>query len=234
VIRSASGMIAVAPRMEREMQAIFPWARTCTVWNGTDPIPANIREKGRPPDLDGKTVLFSCGAFYPRKGFPLLIEAFARVADKFPDAILRIAGDGDERSEVENAVRRHGLGGRVQLLGFQPHEAVLAEMCSCDAFVLLGWDEPFATVFTEALSAGKPIICASDGGIAEVIAPNVHGLVVAPKDVEGAAAALSQILSSRSVRERLGTAAQMLFERMLKWDHNAMHMKELFLQAVLR
>lgn len=232
IIQSAAQMVAVASRMEKEMLSIFPRARTCTVWNGTDPIPEKIRKSRRPSELEDKTILFSCGAFYKRKGLPLLIDAFSRVAGEYPEAILRIAGDGEQRSLIEATIRRHHLEGRVHLLGYQSHEAVLREMCLCDSFALVGWDEPFATVFSEALSAGRPVIYAQDGGIADVVVHNVHGLAVTPKSVAAAACALARILGSRELRKTFGTAAQQLFDQKLKWDYNATRMKALFERVI--
>jgi len=231
VVGQSSMMVAVATRMERQMRELFPEARTCTIQNGTEPIPEAIRNSPRPEELRGKTVLFSCGAFYERKGFPLLVEAFAEVAPRFPNAVLRIAGDGEQRAQVEELIRRFSLEDKVRLLGFLPHEDVLREMCQCDAFVLTGWDEPFATVFSEAMSAGKPVICCNDGGITDVLKNEVHGLTVPPKDKAAIAQALSRILEDASLRARLGQAAGKLFESALKWDHNAARMEAVFQAA---
>jgi glycosyltransferase involved in cell wall biosynthesis len=227
-------MVAVASRMEAEMRALFPDARTCTVANGTDPIPQGLQDKPRPVDLNGKLVLFSCGAFYERKGFPLLIEAFARVSRDHPTVLLRIAGDGGERPQIEEAIRRCSVQDRVQLLGFQPHNTVLQEMCWCDAFVLFGWDEPFATVFLEAMSAGKPVVCCNDGGIDDVLRNEVHGLSVRPKDTAAATHALDRILADSALRERLGRNARILFKSSLQWDHNAARMADVFRAAAIR
>lgn len=232
VVRGASAMVGVARRMEESMRRLFPAARTCTVYNGTEPIPVDCQRRRRPSELDGRVVLFSCGAFYHRKGFPLLIDAYAKVARRFPDSVLRIAGDGAERSLVERRIALNRLERQVQLLGKLPHTAVLQEMVWADAFVLAGWDEPFATVFLEAMSAGKPIVFASDGGIAEVAKDGVHGLAVPPRDAAALAAALERLLANREERLRMGAAAKALFESRLTWSHNAAQMAELFEQAV--
>jgi glycosyltransferase involved in cell wall biosynthesis len=234
IVSHASKMVAVASRMETEMRALFPDARTCTIANGTDPIPQQLQDRPRQASLEGKLVLFSCGTFYERKGFPLLIEAFARISLKHPTALLRIAGDGDQRPQIEEAIRRFSLQDRVQLLGLQPHKTVLQEMCWCDAFVLLGWDEPFATVFSEAMAAGKPLVCCDDGGINDVARDEVHGLTVPPKDATAAAHALDRILANGALRQRLGRNARTLFETSLRWDHNAAKMVDIFRSAASR
>jgi len=232
VISQSSMMVAVASRMENQIRELFPQARTCTVQNGTDPIPDALRAAARPEELRNRTVLFSCGAFYKRKGFPLMIEAFAQAAKQFPYAILRIAGDGEERPQIEEVIRRFSLQNKVQLLGFLPHESVMREMCLCDAFVLTGWDEPFATVFSEAMSAGKPVICCNDGGITDVLKNEIHGLTVPPKDLAATTHALTRILSDPGLRERMGQAGKALFESSLKWDHNAARMEAIFRAAI--
>jgi glycosyltransferase involved in cell wall biosynthesis len=232
VTSGAFSTVAVASRMERELQTLFPRANTRTVPNGTDAIPPHVRSTPRPSPLKDKLVIFSCGAFYERKGFPLLIDAFAPVAAEHPKAVLRIAGDGVQRPEVEARIRAHGLQGRVELLGFQPHSAVLQEMVWSDLFALIGWDEPFATVFSEAFSAGKPVVCCNDGGINDVLENGVHGLTVPPRDPRVASHAMNLLAGDADRRIRMGNSALHLFESRLTWDRNAAAMKDLFAEAI--
>ena len=56
------------------------------------------------------------------------MKAFASVAAKHPNAVLRIAGDGIERPLVEEAIREAGLSDRVQLLGFIPNARAMQEL----------------------------------------------------------------------------------------------------------
>ncbi len=231
VVRESSAMIAVSKRMECEIKDQFPFARTYTIQNGAEPLPRTILENPRPAELRGKQIVFSCGTFYPRKGFPLLVDAFACIAGKYPRAELRIAGDGEERTEVERRIRQHGLGSRVTLLGSQPHSCVLQEMVWCDIFALIGWDEPFATVYLEALAAAKPVVCCSDGGITDVVKNGQHGFTVSPRDLASAACAIDRLLGSDELCSRFGAAALELFETSLTWDRHARRMIDLFVEA---
>ncbi len=232
VYRHASAVVAVSRRMEGDMRRIFPGVRACTIHNGVDPIPRACWDTPRPAKLVGRKIIFSAGMFYERKGIPLLVEAFGRIAGRNPDAVLRIAGDGAQRSLIEAAIRAANLQERVQLLGKVAHDVVLQEMVWSDAFALIGWDEPFATVFVEAMSAGKPIICANDGGITDVVRDGVHGRAIVPKSVDAAEEALDAILSDDAARLRMGAAAQALVAEQLTWDGNAAAMLQLFRQAV--
>jgi glycosyltransferase involved in cell wall biosynthesis len=232
IMEGASRMVAVASRMERLMTELFPKSRTLTVHNGSDPPAQAALMKPRPPELASQRILFCACAFYERKGIPLLVRAFARIAAAFPDAILRIAGDGETRPKVEKAMRDTGMSSRIHLLGRLPHDEVLQEMIWADAFVLPGWNEPFATAFTEALSAGCPIVYASDGGITDVAINGTHGLAVEPRSEESLASALKTLLADETGRRTMGKAARELFTKHLLWDHNAIRMRSVFAAAV--
>ena len=101
-------------------------------------------------------------------------------------------------------------------------------MVWADCFALVGWDEPFATVYLEAMAAGKPIICCNDGGINDVIQDKVHGLTVPPKDVEATAKALEQMLANPEQRQKMGKEAKILIERSLTWDAKAQELIQRF------
>lgn len=231
IVEAASAMVSVASRMENLMRELFPAANAVTVHNGSDPPPAAMFAVPRPPEIASKLILFCACAFYERKGIPLLVQAFARVADAFPNAILRIAGDGETRPAIEAAIQETGLSSRVQLLGRLPHDEVVQEMIWADLFVLPGWDEPFATAFTEALSAGCPIVYASDGGITDVLVNGVHGIAVEPRSEPSLIDALQALLTDEKLRNRMSDAALRLFREKLLWDRNAADMKSLFASA---
>ena len=183
--------------------------------------------------------------FYGRKNFPGLIQAFDLVAEKYPDAFLRILGDGPDRIKVEQARFNSFFKHRIELLGKVGHAEVLQQMQDADVFALIGWREPFATVFLEAMAAGLPVIACNDGGIAEVIEgvelpenlklgnahilkpANANGLLVPPRDIPAAARALEFLILNPVARKQIGEAAQKKIEADLSWD--AVAMKYLFL-----
>ncbi len=217
----AHTLMAVSKRMERDMQALFPNATTRTLHNGIHLPPPELALVPRPEEIGDRQVILSCALFAERKAMPLLIEAFAQIAPQHPEAILRIIGSGPQEDIIRQTIDRLDLQTSVQLIGKQSYARVLQEMAWADCFALVGWDEPFATVYLEAMAAGKPIICCDDGGINDVIQDGVHGLTVPPRNVQATAQALDRMLRSSEERKIMGKQAYQLIAQSLTWDKKA-------------
>jgi glycosyltransferase involved in cell wall biosynthesis/peptidoglycan biosynthesis protein MviN/MurJ (putative lipid II flippase) len=221
VLTTASAVVAVAPTMSDEIERIFPWVRVVVAYNGADPPDERLSTNPRPPETRNRLVVFSAAHLYYRKGMPLLVEAFARVADRHPEAVLRIAGDGEDRPALEAAVEASGVADRIALLGRMPHHQVLQELAWADVFALIGWDEPLAVAFLEAMAAGIPLLACDDGGLAHVVMDGTEALLVPPRDVEAAATGLDLLLRDEGLRKRMGVAGRLLADRSYTWDANA-------------
>jgi len=221
IAKSAWAMAGASKRLSEGTMKLVPGTRAVPLYMGTRRLDPELWQTPRPAETQGKLVVFCAAGFFERKVIPLLIEAFASVAAKHPNAVLRIAGDGHERSNIEAAVARANLGDRIKLLGSLAHERVLQEMVWADIFMLVSLGEPFATAYLEAMSARKPIICCSDGGICDVMTDGVEGRAVEPNSVSAAASALDQLLSDDSLRARMSSAAWDLFEKRLTSEATA-------------
>jgi glycosyltransferase involved in cell wall biosynthesis len=152
-------------RETRAAPASTPATRNSLPTNAPEVLKSSTLDSGRSTPL----IILSCGMFYARKNFSGLIQAFNLVAEKNPNVVLRIFGDGPDRLKVENERYHSPFRERIELLGKVDHAEVLEQMQGADFFALIGWREPFATVFLEAMAAGLPVIACNDGGIAEVI-----------------------------------------------------------------
>ncbi|NJL19673.1 MAG: glycosyltransferase family 4 protein [Leptolyngbyaceae cyanobacterium SM1_3_5] len=214
-------MLTVSQRMATNLGTLFPQVKIQVAHNGVHLPPPELRSTPRPAALKDKVILLACALFAERKGIPVLIEAFDRVADRYPNAILRIIGSGPAEAAIQASVARSTHQAAIQLLGKQPHSDVLQEMLWADCFALVGWDEPFATVYLEAMAAGKPIICCDDGGITDVVENGTQGYTVPPRSIEATAEAIDRLLSNPAQRMQMGQNAQHLIEQHLTWDVKA-------------
>jgi glycosyltransferase involved in cell wall biosynthesis len=228
----ASVMLAVSQPMQQDLQTLFPHCQVLTLHNGVNLPSKQALNSSRPIELRNKKVILACALFAERKGVPLLIEAFCRIASKHPDAVLRIIGDGPEAERIQQAIDRYDVTHQVETVGRKLHAEVLQEMVWADCFALVGWDEPFATVYLEAMAAGKPIVYCNDGGIQDIAVDGVHGFAVPPKNLQAAATALDRILTDDAKRLEMGRQAQQLIQRHLTWDKKASELVEILKQVI--
>lgn len=167
--------------------------------------PAGQAALGEPERSDHRVVA-AMGRLSVEKGFDLLIEAFAKIADKQPDWDLRIAGDGVERRRLEHTIESRGLTERVELCGWvdQPH----AFLRDASFFVLPSRYEGFPNVLLEAMACGLPVVSFDcDSGPREIVRHETDGLLVPPEDVEALAQALDRLMSRSAECARLSQNA---------------------------
>jgi glycosyltransferase involved in cell wall biosynthesis len=147
------------------------------------------------------------GRLSPEKGFDLLISAFSRIADKYPEWQLRIWGDGAARSALEQLVKTSSLEKRVELPGWT--SAPEAALAHADVFVLPSRYEGFPNALLEAMAQGKACVSFDcESGPREIIRDGVDGILVRTIHAEDLAAALTRVLSDTKLRRQLGENAR--------------------------
>jgi glycosyltransferase involved in cell wall biosynthesis len=179
------------------------WDRLRIVHCGVEPA-LYAPEPGRAP---GKRAIF-VGRLSPEKGLMVLLEAFAALRARHPDAELALIGDGPARAEVEAEISRGGFGDAVKLLGFLPPEKVAEELARADLLVLPSFAEGLPVVLMEALATGVPAVATRIAAVGELVEHEVSGLVVAPGDVAGLSAAMDRLFSDPGLRARMGAAGR--------------------------
>jgi len=159
-----------------------------------------IRQKlfnARPQDF----VIISVAALHERKGLKYLLEAFAKVAEKKENAKLAIVGEGPERKNLEKLIKNLGIDNKVVLTGVQSDIAKLLK--SANLFVLPSIKEAFGLAVVEAMDAGIPIIGSNTGGIPEIIENGKTGLLVEPRDAQGLADKILELIESPPLCQKL-------------------------------
>jgi glycosyltransferase involved in cell wall biosynthesis len=145
----------------------------------------------------GDFVLFA-GDLRHAKGLPVLLEAYASLADPPPLVLI-----GKACPETPRAFPP-----RVLALGEWPRAAVLAAWSRCLFGVVPSvWPEPFGMVLIEAMVCGKPVIASRIGGIPEVVVDGETGFLVPPGDVGALREAMAHLLAHPELRVRMGKAS---------------------------
>jgi glycosyltransferase involved in cell wall biosynthesis len=140
---------------------------------------------------------FVCvGRLCAEKGQLDLVHAFAKARAGAPDIKLSLIGDGPMRSEIENAIRNHGLADSIFLQGWKSPSDVRAAILGARAFVLPSYAEGLPVSIMEALTLKRPVISTYIAGIPELVGDSVCGWLVPAGDVDALARALTDAAQS--------------------------------------
>ncbi len=141
--------------------------------------------------FEGRTVL-ALGRLATNKGYDLLIDAFSVLAQRVPDARLRLALGGESLDAQEEAILTQlkqqvadlGIVDKVEFTGFIPDEDLPDMYRAADLFVLSSRYEPFGMTAIEAMASGTPTIVTIHGGLFRAISYGRHALYADPFDKE--------------------------------------------------
>ena len=140
--------------------------------------------------------VFACVArLAPQKGLPVLIEAAALLHHAGRDFRILIAGEGDLRGQLEQAIADNGLHDRVTLLGAVSADRVRDLIIEARAFVLPSFAEGLSVSIMEALALERPVITTRIAGIPELVDDGC-GRVINAGDAAGLAAAMTDLLEA--------------------------------------
>jgi glycosyltransferase involved in cell wall biosynthesis len=142
---------------------------------------------------EGVPVVMSMGRFVPRKGFALLTQAVA----KLPDVHLWLAGDGEERENVEKLAADLGVRDRVRFLGWQKDTRPF--LAAADIFVMPSSHEPLGNVILEAWAQEKPVVSSRSEGPSWFMQDGENGLLADIGDVDGFSRAIERLINDKAL-----------------------------------
>ncbi|MGB3759552.1 MAG: glycosyltransferase family 4 protein [Rivularia sp. (in: cyanobacteria)] len=159
-----------------------------------------------------KQWIMSMGRLTYQKGFDILLSAFAKIANRYPDWQLIILGKGEQRSELEQLVKENGLSGRVILPGVIKNPFPILK--KADLFVMASRFEGFPMSHGEAMACGLPVIATDcPSGPREIVRHNIDGILVPSEDISALAEAMDNLMSDEKERIRLANRATEVTKR---------------------
>lgn len=127
---------------------------------------------------------------------------------------LKIIGDGDNRFNYEESVRRLLLDKKIEFAGKLSEPELIRSLQNADLLILpsINSNEAFGIVLIEALACGVPVIASDLPGVRRVFNPEIEGLLAKPNDVQDLKNKLEFILGNEGARRKMAQAARQLAE----------------------
>jgi glycosyltransferase involved in cell wall biosynthesis len=179
------------------------------VWfipNSVKPPSAQARPFSRGEGASVKIV--AAGRLHVKKGFDVLIRAVGKLRAWDFDVTCEIAGEGDERDDLEALIKELDLDPCVKLIGWT--DDVAGFLATGDLFAFPSHQEGFPLTLLEAMSVGLPVVATEIDGPGEILKDGVNGRLVPDDDPDRLGEALGELISDRETAIRLGAAARTL------------------------
>jgi glycosyltransferase involved in cell wall biosynthesis len=199
----------------------YPSHRVGVIHNGIDPGPlpgAVERQRARAAlNVDPDTFLVGTAARLDAvKDLPTLIAAFKALRESHAAARLVIAGEGQERRNLEQQIDEMGLRNVVSLLGHR--EDVRALLPGFDLYVNSSISEGISVTILEAMAACVPVVATRVGGNPEIVAEGVNGFLVPARSPMALAGAMRRLADTPGARETFARAGRRTVERDFRID----------------
>jgi glycosyltransferase involved in cell wall biosynthesis len=186
-VRGVRRVIACSRWVQQELAAAGIRSDVC-LWPVPPPSPDFRRGPSAAP------VFLFTGRLDVEKGTALLLRAFSRLRQKVPSAILRIAGDGPERANLERLAGTLGIADATTFLGWLSPRDIEQQLRDPWALVVPSlWAEPLGLVAIEAILRAVPVIASASGGLAEIVEQDVSGLLFPNNDETALAGCLQAV-----------------------------------------
>lgn len=157
------------------------------------------------------SVVLALGRLARNKGYDLLIESFALVAQRAPQAVLHLAIGGADLNdfevklleELKAIAARSPAADRIKFGSFIAEEELPDYYRAADMFVLSSRYEPFGMTAIEAMASGTPTVVTVHGGLYRALSFGRHALFADPFDKEDLGITMAKIFRHPRLRSRL-------------------------------
>lgn len=183
---------------------------------------AEFRERPRPFEL------VSAGRLVEIKGYRLMLDMVADLQKSGRDVRLTLAGDGPDRSSLEELAQRLGIADRVVFAGWKNQDELRELYRRSDACVMSSFAEGVPVVLMEAMASGLPCVAPRINGIPELIRDGVDGLLFTASDGQELAAAVGTMMDDPELRRRLAKSSPARVADKYNLQKNVQRLEELF------
>lgn len=156
-----------------------------------------------------KNHILYAGTLNSRKGYTDMINAFARIARKYPEWKIVFAGNG----EIENGrllAQRHNIEQQTIFLGWVNGEQKEQAFKESKIFCLPSYGEGFPMAVLDAWSYELPVITTPVGGIPDIAIDRTNMLLFTPGDIQTLANNMEELINNPSLYKTIAGESKKL------------------------
>jgi glycosyltransferase involved in cell wall biosynthesis len=202
-------MVSVCSEDETFLRNRFflPGKKLLTVENGID-LASFLAVPFREPRRE--VVFGFAGRMAPEKNHRVLIDAFARLYQRYPDVRLRLLGSGNLEPDLKEQVHNLGLTEVVEFCGFGHDVPRFLE--GLDIYVLPSDFEAHPLSLLEAIASGLPVVATTVGGVPKIVRQTDSGWLSRPGNAEALRDAMESAMNAPERWERPKQAKRLVAE----------------------
>jgi glycogen(starch) synthase len=185
------------------------------------------------PDPPDRPYILALGRVVEKKGFDLLLSAYAGMDESLRTVDLVIGGTGPALEGLEVAARSFGLADRVHFVGRLSRAQVARFMADAELFVMPSRLEPFGIVVLEGWRAGVAVLATTRGGPPEFVRDGEDGVLVDPFDIAAFSTALGRLVSDDDHRRSVAAAGRVRVDE-FAWPAIADRYRAVYSSVVLK
>ena len=166
-----------------------------------NPISAPVYE-GEHPQKD----ILCVGKLMDQKNHPMMIRAFAQIAEQFPDKQVFIYGEGQKCAELQQQINDSGLAERIHLCGNSDH--IFDMLHKYEYFVMCSNYEGLSNALLEAMISGMVCVTTAWKGVEDIVQDGLNGYTVPVGDSGALAQKLKEIFANDNNKIRAAGIAE--------------------------
>lgn len=200
-------VVTVSAKTKRDVERMpFVKEKIEIIYNGISNFDLRPKEESRKTIAGAdseKTIIFSVSELHKNKGVDVALRAISLLPSKIREKIIYcIAGDGEEKKNLEKLTDELGISDSIKFLGYVPDAKKL--FSGADVFLLPSRTEAFPYAVLEAGLTGVPTIATSVGGVPEIIRDMQNGILVHSENSKEIAEAVMYLLDRPEKKKEFG------------------------------
>jgi len=178
----------------------------------------------------GSRLLLAVGRLAARKGYGLLLRAFANVHSSDSQIRLVIVGRGHLRSRLQRQAQALGVADAVTIESGMPFEELAALFRSADLVVYPSYYEGQGLIPLEAMASGTPVVTVDHGPLPEMVDESVGRLFVMGDPDSMADAIMAELADPERLQEKGEAGRRRVLEK-FTFEHDAVRFEDIYERA---